>query len=102
MIASLMPSRSRELQKKLDEQASWDRLRDAPWSPYDSGRAFGSGQQRVQLVHLPSFATPAFWEVCERDSEWVLYSATVVNPDWSALTVRGYEPVAIDGAKLKS
>jgi hypothetical protein len=97
-----MPSRSRELRKKLDQQASWDRLRDAPWSPLDLSRAFGSGRQRIQLVCLPSFSPPAFWEVCQRESEWLLYSATVVDPHWYALTVQGYEPVEFDCGTLKT
>jgi hypothetical protein len=96
-----MPDRSRELRKEQDRQASWDRLRTAPWSPLGLSRAFGSGQQRIQLVRLPSFSLPEFWEVCQRDPEWVLYSATVVDRDWCALTVKGYEPVEFDRGKLK-
>jgi hypothetical protein len=30
-----------------------------------------------------------------------LYSASVVDPGWSTLTVQGYEPVEFDGGKLK-
>jgi hypothetical protein len=97
-----MPSQSRQLQKLQDRQASWDRLRDAPWSPFGISRAFGSGQPRVQIVSLPSFSTPVFWEVCERASEWLLYSSYVVNTDWSALTVQEYKQVPYDGEKLKT
>jgi hypothetical protein len=96
-----MPSRSRELRKEQNRQASWDRLRTAPWSPLGLSRALGSGQQRIQLVRLPSFSPPEFWEVCQRDPEWLLYSATVVDRDWYALTVKGYEPVEFDGRMLK-
>lgn len=31
----------------------------------------------------------------------MLYSAMVVDPDWSALTVQGYEPVEFHGDKLE-
>jgi hypothetical protein len=94
--------KSREFRLRQEREASWDRLRAEPWRPQDRRRAFGSGPPRIQLVRLPSFSPPAFWEVCQRGPEWLLYTATVVDPDWSALTVRGYEPVEFDGGTLKS
>lgn len=94
--------RSREFRFEQERQASWDRLRAAPWNPHEYARAFGSGDQRVQLVRLPSFSPPGFWEVCQRGEEWLLYTATVVDPDWSALAVRGYEPVAFPAGRLKA
>ena len=97
-----MPSRSRQFRQEQDRRASWDRLRASPWSPFDLRRGFGSGGVRVQLVRLPSFTPPAFWELCQRHSEWLLYSSTVVDPDWSDLKVQGYEPVPFDGDKLKA
>src|SRR5579863_10091383 len=96
-----MPSHSRKLRKKLDQQATWDRLRTAPWSPFDLSRAFGSGQPRIQLICLPSFSTATFWEVCQRDSLWLLYTATVIDADWYSLTVQGYEPDEFDVDKLR-
>jgi len=42
-----------------------------------------------------------FWEVCERGSEWLLYSSYVFNTDWSALTVQQYQPIHYDSRKLK-
>lgn len=77
-------------------------MRTQPWSPLGAARAFGSGEPRIQLVRLPSFSRPAFWEICEVGSEWVLYSATVVDPGWSTLTVRGYELAEFDGNKLRT
>ena len=97
-----MTSRSREFRKQRDQQASWDRLRTAPWSPLETRRAFASGHPRIQLVSLPSFSQPQFWEVCQLKSEWVLYSSAVINPARSALTLQGYEPVSFSGDKLKS
>ena len=97
-----MPSRSRQLRQEQERQASWDRLRASPWSPFDLGRAFDSGQQRIQLVRLPSFSPPEFWEVCQGGAEWLLYSSTVVDPDSSRLMVQGYEPVSFDGGRLKT
>src|SRR4051794_6860498 len=93
--------RSREFRLEQDREASWQRLRSAPWRADSFGRAFGSGAQRVQLVRLPSFSPPAFFEVCQRDAEWLLYTSTVVDADPYALTVHGYEPVEFDGKRLK-
>src|SRR5688572_5293003 len=93
--------KSREFRLEQERQASWDRLRTQPWSPNDNTRAFGSGIQRIQIVRLPSFSKASFWEVAELRSEWVLYTATVVDPDPFALTVRGYERVAFPSEKLK-
>src|SRR5438105_15733714 len=93
----LMPSRSRELRKEQDRQASWERLRAAPWSPFDPHGATGSGRERIQLIHLPSFSIPVFWEVCQLDSRWLLYSSKVVHPGWPTLKVQGYEPIPFDG-----
>jgi hypothetical protein len=56
----------------------------------------------MQIVRLPSFSPPSFWEVCQRDSEWLLYRATVVDPDWDALKVQRYESVAFDSDRLKA
>ena len=97
-----MPSRSRKLRQEQERQASWDRLRTAPWNPLDSQRAVGSGRERIQLIHLPSFSPPAFWEVCELQSEWLLYSSRVVEPWWPTLSVQGYEPVPFDGVRLRN
>jgi hypothetical protein len=94
--------KSREFRLEQERQASWDRLRAAPWNPQGYARAFGSGQERVQLVRLPSFSPPGFWEVCQRGEEWVLYTASVVYSDWSALAVRGYEPVDFPAGRLKA
>jgi hypothetical protein len=97
-----MPNPSREFRKEQTRQASWDRMRKAPWSPFDLYRPIGSGKQRIQLIYLPSFSSPAFWEVCLLDSEWVLYSAKVIDPGWPTITVQGYEPVQFDGNRLRS
>jgi hypothetical protein len=97
-----MPSRSRELRKEQDRQASWDRLRTAPWSPFDPHGAMGSGRERIQLIHLPSFTTPVFWEVCQLGPQWLLYSSKVVEPSWPTLKVQGYESVPFDGDQLRS
>jgi hypothetical protein len=97
-----MPSRSRERRKEQDSQASWDRLRTAPWSPFEPHGAQGSGRQRIQLIHLPSFWPPVFWEVCQLGSQWLLYSSKVVDPWWPTIRVQGYEPVTFDGDRLRS
>ena len=97
-----MPSRSRELRKEQDRRASWDRLRTAPWSPFDAHGAMGSGSQRIQLIHLPSFATPVFWEVRQLQAQWLLYSSTVVDRGRATLRVQGFEPVPFDGGRLRS
>src|SRR5688572_30075938 len=97
-----MPSRSRQFRQEQDRRASWDRLRTAPWTPLDWHRAFDSGRVRIQLVRLPSFSLPAFWEVCEAGSEWLLYTSSVVAPESSALMVQGYEPVTFDGGRLRA
>ena len=94
--------KSREFRLEQERQASWDRLRAAPWNPHGHARAFGSGQERVQLVRLPSFSPPGFREVCQRGEEWLLYTATVVDHDGSAVTVRGYEPVDFPARRLKA
>jgi hypothetical protein len=96
-----MPSRSRELRKELDRQASWDRQQTAPWSPFEPHRAMGSGRQRIQLIHLPSFSTPAFWEVCQVGPQWLLYTSTVVDKRRATLRVQGYESVPFDGDQLR-
>jgi hypothetical protein len=97
-----MPSRSRELRKEQDRQASWDRLRTVPWSPFDPHGAIGSGTLRIQLIHLPSFSTPVFWEVCQLQAQWLLYSSKVVEQGWPTLRVQGYEPTPFDSALLRS
>lgn len=97
-----MPSRSREFRKQQDLQASCDLLRAEPWSPLDVKRTLDSGWPRIQLVRLPSFSIPTFWEICEFGAKGTLYTSTVVDPHWSRLTVRGYEPVEFDGGKLKT
>jgi len=97
-----MPSRSREFREQQELQAAWHRLRAEPWSPLETRRTLDSGWPRIQLVRLPSFSAPTFWEICEYGSEWKLYTSTVVDSHWSRLTVRGYEPVEFDGRKLKT
>jgi len=97
-----MPSRSREFREQQELQAAWDRLRAEPWSPLETRRTLDSGRPRIQLVRLASFSAPTFWEICEYGSEWKLYTSTVVDPDWTKLTVRGYEPIKFDGRKLKT
>lgn len=97
-----MPSRSRELRKEQERQASWDRLQTAPWDPLESHRAVGSGRRRLQLIHLPSFSPPSFWEVCELQSKWLLYSSKIVGTWWPTLRVQGYEPIQFDGDRLRS
>lgn len=96
-----MPSRSRQFRQQAEHQASWDRLRDLPWSPLSDQRASGSGAQRIQLIHLPSFEKPSFWEVCEIDKQWVLYTAEVMLPSWKALMVQGYERVEVSSESLR-
>ena len=98
----VMPSRSREQKKEADRQASWDRLRNSPWNPFGIARASGCGRPRIQLVHLPSFSPPAFWEICQRDTEWVLYSAKVADKSWYSLTVQGYEPTTFESTALQA
>ena len=93
--------KSREFRQQQERQASWDRLRLEPWSPYSDDRAFGSGAERIQIVCLPSFSKASFWEVAELRPEWVLYTATVVDPDRDALKVLGYERVEFPSDKLK-
>ena len=77
-------------------------MRNAPWSPFHPPGAFASGLPRIQLVRLPPFSPPTFWQVCELGSEWLLYSATVVDPDPYALAMQGYERVEFEGGKLKA
>jgi hypothetical protein len=62
----------------------------------------GSGTARIQLIHLPSFSNPVFWEVCQLGVQWLLYSSKVVDPGWPTLRVQGYEPVPFDGKRLRS
>lgn len=97
-----MPSRSREFRKQQEKQASWDRLRSAPWRPTSQVRAIGNGLPRVQLVQLPSFSAGLFWEICQHDDDWLLYTSQVVDETWDKLTVQGYVPVDCESSQLKS
>ena len=76
-------------------------MRASPWSPFEIGRAYNSGTARVQLIRLPSFETPVFWEVCQRGDEWLLYSSTVVGNGWPAVRVQGYELTAFSSEALR-
>ena len=93
--------RSREFRQQQAHDASWAQLHAEPWRPSDPRRADGSGIPRLQIVRLPTFSPPSFWEVRDLKSEWRLYSATVVDSSCYSLTVRGYELVQFDGHKLK-
>jgi hypothetical protein len=94
--------KAREWQHEQDRRASWERLRGGPWSPDDDLRAFGSGKVRAQVIHLPSFDPPSFWEVCALDGGWVLYTAAVVA-DWypGPLRLQGYDLVPFPPEKLR-
>jgi len=93
---------AREHSKQQDREASWDRLRSTPWQPFETRRAFDSGKPRVQIIRIPTFSKPVFWELCQRDSKWVLYPATIVERSWPNLTVQGYEPVEFASERLNS
>ncbi len=98
--------RQQQEYEKLRGQASWDRLRSEPWRVSGGGcRAIGSGRCRIQILCRPPFTPASFWEVCQRESEWLLYTATLSHGDWSPdswidVKVLGYEPVKFDGDKL--
>src|SRR5581483_3443509 len=94
--------RSREFQMHQERDASWSRLRSEPWRPRGHRRAHGSGLPRVQIVSLPAFGSPSFWEICQRGDDWLLYTAKVVNRDWHDLTVLGYEPVEFESDRLRA
>jgi hypothetical protein len=94
--------RSREVRQESERQADWERLRSEPWLPDQLFRAFGSGKPRVQLIHLPSFTPPRFWEVCQSDDKWLLYRADVlVGTHREPIRVRGYERMEAESAELE-
>jgi hypothetical protein len=99
-----MASRSRQFLKEQERKASWERLRTAPWDPRGPFRAIGSGVERIQLIHSPSFDVARFWEVCELrpSGEFVLYSSTVQEHSWRNLRVQGYEPVPFESDRLRA
>jgi hypothetical protein len=85
--------KAREWRRRMDHEASWERLRASPWHPDNPWRADGSGQPRVQIIRSPSFAPACFWEVCRLRDDWLLYRARVVT-SWypGPLAVQGYDP----------
>ena len=96
-----MNHRLQELQKKQARMPSWRRLRNEPWRVTSFGRerAFGSGIPRVQLIQT-GFCRSLFWEVCELESEWVLYTAKLVEcSDWK---VQGYDRTGFESDRLKT
>jgi len=94
--------RSRELQLDAERQASWDRLRSEYWSPDEEGRAFASGTRRIQIIQLPAFTPACFWEVCQLQEQWLLYTAvSVVDHFRDPLKVRGYEKVEFPQQDLR-
>jgi hypothetical protein len=88
---------------EAEQKASWERLRSSPWNPQQIRRAFiNSGRPRIQLIFVPSFQMPRFWEVCQRGSDWLVYSGKVSHTGEMTVMVQGYELVAFDGDKLQS
>ena len=97
-----MTSRSRKFLQEQEHQASWDRLRNAPWDPLETTRAWGSGLLRVQVIYKPSFSSSSMWELCERGSKWVLYRSNVVKSLRSPIQAQGYEAVPFESDRLKA
>lgn len=94
--------RSRQIRQESERQAEWEQLRCDPWFPDEGGQAFGSGKPRVQLIHLPSFTPPRFWEVCQSDDKWLLYKADVLVESYrEPIRVRGYDRVEAASADLE-
>jgi hypothetical protein len=51
---------------------------------------------------LPSFDAGAFFEICQHNTEWLLYRAAVVGKeDWPAVMVQGYDRVDFPAQDLR-
>jgi hypothetical protein len=93
--------KAREFAKEQCDQKMWDDLKLKPWSPYQRGRARGSGSPRIQIIQVPAFTAGEFWEICELNSKWILYGAAVVQKR-DPVKALGYERMDCSSEVLSS